>query len=763
MTSNLVLSNVEYDVVGKRPIRHDGVDKVTGKATYGGDVKVPGQVRGKILRSPHAHAKIKSIDTSAAEAHPGVLAVVTAKDLAEVPDILAEIGEDAVLSLKYLSNNILAGDKVLYKGHPVAAVAAENAHEAEAALKLIKVDYEVLPTVVTVEDAMKPDAAILHEHMTTASFDDNFPKQTNIAGYQQLKLGDVDEGFKQADFVVEGEFRTKTVHQGYIEPQSATAMWNHNGRVTIWNSSQNPFGIRDNVARILGLKSSQIKLIPLEIGGGFGGKNSTYIEGVAAALSKKCGRPVSISLSRIEVMEATGPACGSYMKLKIGATKDGRIVAAQAYLAFEAGAYPGAPIGGATSCMFTPYDIPNILIDGYDVVNNKPKTAAYRAPGAPIAAFPTEALLDELSEKLGMDPVEFRMLNAAKEGTRRADGTLSPLVGGIEILEAVKAHPHYNAPLPGKNQGRGVAFGYWRNNSGPSWAIANVNPDGTIMLVEGSVDIGGSRTAVAQQLAEVLGIPVTDVFPEVGDTDSIGYTSLTAGSGVAFKTGWAVYEAAHDIIRQLIQRAAMIWEASPDDVEYVKGALQHKSDPELKLTFKQITPRLIETGGPVVGRGNVNPRGVGASLAATLVDVEVDPETGKTQVLRCTAFQDAGKAVHPSYVEGQLQGGTVQGLGWALNEEYFMSDDGQMLNSSFLDYRMMTSLDLPMIDTVVVEVANPGHPFGVRGIGEGNLVPVMAAVANSVYHAIGKRINELPLSPGAIMDAIEGNGNTTST
>jgi len=758
MTSNLVLSNVEYDVVGKRPIRHDGVDKVTGKATYGGDVKVPGQVRGKILRSPYAHAKIKSIDTSAAEAHPGVLAVVTSKDLAEVPDILAEIGEDAVLSLKYLSNNILAGDKVLYKGHPVAAVAAENPHEAEAALKLIKVDYEVLPTVVTVEDAMKPDAAILHEHMTTASFDDNFPKQTNIAGYQQLKLGDVDEGFKQADFVVEGEFRTKTVHQGYIEPQSATAMWNHNGRVTIWNSSQNPFGIRDNVARILGLKSSQIKLIPLEIGGGFGGKNSTYIEGVAAALSKKCGRPVSISLSRIEVMEATGPACGSYMKLKIGATKDGRIVAAQAYLAFEAGAYPGAPIGGATSCMFTPYDIPNVLIDGYDVVNNKPKTAAYRAPGAPIAAFPTEALIDELSEKLGMDPVEFRLLNAAKEGTRRADGTLSPLVGGIEILEAVKAHPHYNAPLPGKNQGRGMAFGYWRNNSGPSCAIANVNPDGTIMLVEGSVDIGGSRTAVAQQLAEVLGIPVTDVFPEVGDTDSIGYTSLTAGSGVAFKTGWAVYEAAHDIIRQLIQRAAMIWEASPDDVEYLNGALQHKSDPELKLTFKQITPRLIETGGPVVGRGNVNPRGVGASLAATLVDVEVDPETGKTQVLRCTAFQDAGKAVHPSYVEGQLQGGTVQGLGWALNEEYFMSDDGQMLNSSFLDYRMMTSLDLPMIDTVVVEVANPGHPFGVRGIGEGNLVPVMAAVANSVYHAIGKRINELPLSPGAIRDAIEGNG-----
>ncbi|CUV01264.1 Xanthine dehydrogenase, molybdenum binding subunit [hydrothermal vent metagenome] len=303
-----------------------------------------------------------------------------------------------------------------------------------------------------------------------------------------------------------------------------------------------------------------------------------------------------------------------------------------------------------------------------------------------------------------------------------------------------------------------MALGYWRNNSGAACAIANVNPDGTIMLVEGSVDIGGSRTAVSQELAEVLGIPVTDIFPEVGDTDSIGYTSLTAGSGVAFKTGWAVYEAGHDIIRQLIQRASMIWEASADDVEYVKGTLQHKSDPELKLTFKQIAPRMIETGGPVVGRGNVNPRGVGASLAATLVDVEIDQETGKTQILRCTAFQDVGKAVHPSYVEGQLQGGTVQGLGWALNEEYFMSEDGQMLNSSFLDYRMMTALDLPMINTVIVEVANPGHPFGVRGVGEGNLVPVMAAVANSIYHAIGKRINQLPMTPGVIMDTIRGNG-----
>ena len=756
MTSNIVLSNVEYKVVGKRPIRHDGVDKVTGKAQYGADIRLPGHLHGKVLRSPHAHARIKSIDTSRAEAHPGVLAVATAKDLAPVPDLLAEIGEEAVLSLKYLSNNVLAGDKALYKGHAVAAVAADNPHVAEEALKLIDVDYEVLPSVTNAEDAMSADAPILHEHMTTASFDDRFPKQTNIASYQQLALGDIDEGFAQADVVVEREFRTKTVHQGYIEPQSATASWSHDGRLTIWNSSQNPFGIRDNVARILGISSSKIKLVPMEIGGGFGGKLAAYLEPVAAVLSRKTGHPVKVSMSRADVLEATGPTSGSYMKAKIGATRDGKIVATQAYLAFEAGAYPGSPIGGATACMTTPYDIPNVQLDGYDVVTNKPKTAAYRAPGAPLGCFAVEILVDELAEKLEIDPLEFRLRNAAEQGTRRADGTVNPVIGAVEVMEAVKDHPHYNTPLTGKNQGRGLAVGFWRNNSGPSCAVANVNPDGTVMLVEGSVDIGGSRVVIAQQLAEVLGIPVENVFPEVVDTDTIGYTSLTAGSGVAFKTGWAAYEAGQDIRRQLVGRAALLWETDPENVEYVDGALQHKSDAELRMTFKELAPRLNDTGGPVVGRGNVNPRGAGGSFTATLVDVEVDPETGKAQVLRCTVFQDAGKAIHPSYVEGQMQGGTVQGIGWALNEEYVMSDSGELLNSSLLDYRMMTSLDLPMIDTVIVEVANPGHPFGIRGVGEASIVPPMGAVANAIHHATGVRVEGLPLNPGVLQNAIAG-------
>ena len=755
MTSNLVLSNVEYNVVGTRPIRHDGVDKVTGRAQYAADVQLPGALHGKVLRSPHAHAIIKSIDTSRAEAHPGVLAVATSKDFAPVPDRLAEVGEDAVLSLKYLSNNVLAGDKVLYKGHAVAAVAAENPHDAEEALKLIQVEYEVLPPVTTAEEAMAPGAPILHEHMTAPSLSDGPPEKTNIAARQRLRLGDLEEGFKQATVTVEREFRTKTVHQGYIEPQSASASWSHDGRVTVWNSSQNPFGIRDNTALILGIPSSKVKLVPMEIGGGFGGKLATYLEPVAAVLSRKSNRPVTVTMSRKDVLEATGPTSGSYMKVKLGADAEGKVTAAQGFLALEAGAYPGSPIGGALNCMLTPYGVANLDLEAYDVVDNKPKTAAYRAPGAPLGCFAVEILLDELSEKLGIDPVELRLRNAATEGDRKADGTLHPPIGVVETLEAIKAHPHYQAPLEGKNKGRGVALGFWRNNTGPSCAVANVNADGTVMLTEGSVDIGGTRTSISQQLAEVLGISAEEVFPEVGDTDSIGFTSLTAGSGVTFKTGWAAIQAANDIKQQLVARAALIWETDPENVEYVNGALQHKSDPELRMTFKQIAPRLNETGGPVVGRGNVNPRGAGGSAAATLVDLEIDPETGKVQVLRCTVFQDAGKAVHPSYVEGQMQGGTVQGLGWALNEEYFMSDNGELVNSSLLDYRMMTSLDIPMIDTVIVEAANPGHPFGVRGVGEASIVPPMAAVANAVHHATGLTMDQLPISPGVLVAAIQ--------
>ncbi|HEU0020132.1 MAG TPA: xanthine dehydrogenase family protein molybdopterin-binding subunit [Dehalococcoidia bacterium] len=766
---NMVLSTQEYKVVGTRPIRPDGADKVTGKANYAADINLPGMLFGKVLRSPHAHARIKKLDTSKARAFPGVRAVITSADLKAPPGRASELAEGAMVNYKFLSNNVMATDKALYKGHAIAAVAAASPHVAEQALALIEVEYEVLPPVLNAKDAMKDDAPLLHERlaaMNTASIraggvlDDDDPRRgTNIANHFEFRQGDLEQGFKDAEVIVEKETSTVAVHQGYIEPHSGTAQWHEDGTLTVWSSSQGQFTVRDYTARLLGVPVSKVKAIPMEIGGGFGAKLTMYSEPVAAALALKAGAPVKVTMSRTEVFEATGPTSGTNIRVKIGATKAGKITAAEATLIFEAGAFPGSPVPGGAQCMMGAYDIPNAYIEGYDVVVNRPKTSAYRAPGSPAAAFCIETAIDELAEKLGIDPIDFRLMNSAKQGTRRVTGPIMPKVGFIEVLEAAKAHPHYNSPLGGKYRGRGVASGYWGNNTGPSSAIALVMPDGAVSLTEGSPDIGGSRAAVAQQFAEVLGIPFADVHPKIGDTDSIGFTSNTGGSGVAFKTGIAAITAAQSIKQQMVQRAARIWDVDAADVEYADGVIQHKSDPELKLTFKQLAARQIPTGGPIVGSAGVNPPGAGPALATHIVDLEVDVDTGKVSILRYTALQDAGKAIHPSYVEGQIQGGVVQGIGWALNEEYYVSEQGQMMNSSFLDYRMPVSLDLPMIDTVIVEVANPNHPYGVRGVGEVCIVPPMAAISNAIYHAIGVRLNRLPMNPGAILEALwEKNG-----
>jgi len=761
---NIVLSNEEFNVVGKRPIRPDGADKVTGKARYSADLVLPGMLYGRVLRSPHAHARIKSIDTSKAMAHPDVKAVLIGSELTQFAGRASELVEGAMANMKFLSNNIMATDKVLYKGHPVAAVAASNSHVAEQALTLIEVEYEVLPPVMHAKDAMKDNSTLVHERlaaMTTASIraggvldDDDPANGSNIANRFDFTLGDIEEGFKQADVIVERDASTVAVHQGYIEPHSGTAMWHADGNLTIWSSSQGHFTVRENTARLVGIPVSKVNAIPMEIGGGFGAKLAVYCEPLAALLAKKADAPVKVTMSRTEVFEATGPTSGTNITVKLGATQDGKLTAAEAHLIFEAGAFPGSPVAGGAQCIMGAYDIPNTYIEGYDIVVNRPKTAAYRAPGSPAAAFCIEGAIDELAEKLGIDPIDFRVLNSAKEGTRRATGPLMPKVGFIETLEAAKAHPHYSAPLDGPYRGRGVASGFWGNNSGPSSAVATVTPDGIVTLAEGSPDIGGTRATVSQQLAETLGIPFEDVKPQIADTDSIGFTSNTGGSGVTFKTGIACITAAEDIKQQMRERASRIWEVSLDDVDYVDGGVQHKSDTELRLAFKQMAARQNNTGGPIVGRAGVNPGGAGPTIGTHIVDVEVDPDTGKVTILRYTALQDAGKAIHPSYVEGQIQGGVAQGIGWALNEEYFMNDQGHMVNSSFLDYRMPVSLDLPMIDTVIVEIANPNHPYGVRGVGEVCIVPPMAAICNALYKAIGVRLTSLPMNPGKILEAI---------
>ncbi len=745
----------EYTVVGTRPIRHDGADKVTGRALYGADFHMAGLLHGFVLRSPHAHARIRRIDTSKAAALPGVKAVVTAVDLPQAADRIVDLGEGAT-PLSYIRGNVLARGKVLYKGHAVAGVAAVSPHVAEEAAGLIEVEYEVLPCVLTAPEAMRDGAPILHEDLKTKELGESSGKVSNVADHFRYALGDVEKGFAEADVVVEREYHTATVHQGYIEPQNATALWNNDGRVHVWCSTQGAFVVRDTTACILDIPVSRVKVTPMEIGGGFGGKIPVYLEPVAALLSKKTGQPVKMVMSRKDVFEGTGPTPGSYIKVKIGARKDGRITAAQAYLAYEAGAYPGAMVVPGAMCVFAAYDLANVLIDGFDVVVNKPSTAAYRAPGATNAAFATETVVDEIAEKLGLDPIDFRLKNAAKEGTRRADGPKYRRIGCVEVLEAIKSHPHYNAPLDGGSadgprRGRGVAVGFWFNVGLPSSCTISVNADGTVNLVEGSIDIGGTRTSVAMQAAEVLGISAEDVRPTVVDTDSVGYTAVTGGSRTTFATGWAAYEAAQDVIRQMKERAAKLWETEAAGVAAERGVFCSGGH---KMSFQDLAARLADTGGPVVGRGAVNPRGVGGSFSGCIADVEVDPETGKVSILRFTSVQDAGKAIHPSYVEGQMQGGSAQGIGWALNEEYYVSVDGVMMNSSLLDYRMPTSLDLPPIETVIVEVPNPGHPFGVRGVGEANIVPPPAAIANAIYHAVGVRMSRLPMKPSAVMEAI---------
>ncbi len=751
----------QYRVVGTRPIRHDGVDKVTGEARYGADIHLPGMLHGKALRSPHAHARILRIDTSKAEAHPDVKAVITGVDLPQVADKVQDLGE-MVVNLKDESNRILATGKVLYEGHPVAALAAADPHTAEEALKLIDVEYEPLQPVLDVRKAMEPDAPILNPNQRTSGIGAGDGKPSNLARHFRHERGDIERGFAEADAVIEREFITSMIHQGYIELQNGTAHITPDGRLTIWCSSQGAFSIRDQVANICNIPLSMIKVVPMEIGGGFGGKTGVYLEPLAALLAKKSRKPVKMTMTRAEVLTATGPTSGSYIKCKMGAKKDGTLTAAHVELYYEAGAFPGSPVGAASGTCLAPFKLDNVRIDGYDIVVNKPKTGAYRAPGATNAAFATEGVVSELADQIGMDPIEFRQKNAVQQGDRRADGPLFSKIGHVETLEATAESPHWNEPLepssdPAKKRGRGVASGFWFNGAGAATASISVFADGTVSLIEGSADIGGHRASCAMIAAEVLCLNAEDVKPQVGDTDSIGYTSVTGGSSATHKTGWATHEAALKVKAEVVNRAAKMLEVDPDEIEYHDNAtLSAASKPDAKLTFAQVAARANSTGGPIVGEAGLSTGGAGNAFGTTIVDVEVDVETGKVDILRCTTVQDVGKAIHPSYVEGQMQGGAVQGIGWALSEEYVYSGEGRLLNASLLDYRMPTTLDAPLIETIMVEVANPAHPYGVRGVGEVPIVPPVAAIAEAIYNATGVRMYQAPMNPAYVLSRIQG-------
>jgi len=775
----MTTASEEYRVVGQSPIRPDGYDKVTGHADYSADIKLPGMLYARLKTSPYAHAIIKKIDYSKALALPGVHAVVIGTDFPDPDDSMAPSGPGQVMR-RFLIGNFIAVDKVTFYGHPVAAVAATSWHIAEDALDLIEVEYEVLPPVITALDAIKPDAPIIHPQIRTAEplgavkgeADESGQVEgglgpvgssdgpSNVASHLQAILGDIDAGFAEADLIVEGEYHNDTAHQGYLEPHSATVEWNADGTMSVWSSSQGVFGVvRDPLATILKMQPSKIRATPMEIGGGFGGKLRIYCEPLAAILAKKSGHPVQLSMTRQEVIQASGPASGVYMWGKIGAKKDGTITAAQLRLMYEAGGFPGAPVGGGLNTSFAPYNIPNVRLDGYDILVNRPRNAAYRAPGAPAAAYCIESLMDELAERLDMDKMDLRMKNAALEGTQRPNGTKVGVTGNVQVMEAIKSSAHYRSELSGEWKGRGVAVGFWGANSGAHSVNATLNQDGRISLDAAAVDVGGLRAAEAQVMAEVLGIPYTDVMPRYVDTDSIGFTGNTGGSGTASGISASVFHAATQIKTRVIQRAATIWGVDVAAITYdtQTGTMTTPAtdkDEARTMTFKQLAGRQQATGGYISGHVDLGGATGAATYGGHIVDVEVDPETGKVTILRYTCVQDVGRALHRGYVEGQMSGGAVQGIGMALHEEYYYDSNGVLKNGSLLDYREPTTLDTPNIESIIVEVPHPGHPLGVRGVGECSIVPPMPAIANAIYDAIGIRMHNLPATPRVVLEKL---------
>jgi CO/xanthine dehydrogenase Mo-binding subunit len=737
----------KYKIVGTSPVKHDGIDKVTGRAKFGADMFLPGMLVGKILRSPHAHANIRSIDTSAAEALPGVKAVVTRADFPEIKP--GTTGGD-------MTRNAMAREKALYDGHPVAAVAATSEAIAKQALKLIKVDYEVLKHVIDPVEAMKPDAPILHPHVRTKGIK-GADQPSNVIERLDLAMGDVEKGFAEADVIVEHKYDTKPMHQGYIEPQSCVASCTEDGQIELWCCTQAPWVYRDRLTEILKIDQAKIRVTQSEMGGGFGGKTGFYGEPVAILLARKAKRPVKITLTRNEVFRATGPVSGTHSRCKMGVTKDGIITAAEAELFFQTGAFTGSAFSNAPQAMFTRYNLKNVKTVSYEVVSNRPKVNSFRAPCVPQVVFGVEGVIDELARKIGMDPIDLRLKNAATQGYKTIYGETFGPIGFVETLEAAKKSEHYNSPVP-PGQGRGVAAGFWFNRGGETTGTLNVATDGSITLILGTSDVAGSRISISMMAAEELGIPVEKVRAVLADTHALGFNRVTAGSRATFASGMIIVDSARKAITELCKRAAQIWGVPEEAVTFEDGHCRPASsnvgtfEP---LSIAQIAAKTTPTHGAISGHSEMNVTGAGPGFGLHIVDVEVDKETGRVDVKRYTVVEDAGKAIHRLQVEGQYQGGAVQGIGWALNEEYFYGEDGRLQNPSFLDYRMPVASDVPMIGTEIVEVPNPKHPYGLRGVGEVPVVPTMAAIANAIGAAIGIRPTSLPMSPPRILKLLD--------
>jgi CO/xanthine dehydrogenase Mo-binding subunit len=742
--------------VGQRLARVDAGERVEGSARYPADISLPGMLHAKTLRSPHPHARIKSIDTTAARQLAGVKAIVTAADFHDVPvGATIPMGETGY-DMWMVSQINMARDKVFWVGQPVAVVAAVDPHTAEAALDLIEVDYAVLPAVMTIEAAEAAGAPAIHDFVRTTGLEQPSQVPSNVCSRTVIERGDAGGALGQAAATAMVDCAVDTAHQGYIEPMATVAQVDADGIATVWASTQGQHTTELMISRMLDRPQSRVRVIPMEIGGGFGGKIAIHGEAAAVKLSELTGRPVKLVMSREEILQGgSGPPAATRTRLEVGADTDGRLVAIKGLYKVDTGGIPNMSPSLMMQASAALYQCPNLHLEGYDVVTNKPRTEAYRGPGGIQQAFAMEQAMDALCQRLDIDPLEFRMKNAAVTGSTMPIGTKFPSIGLTTILEQVKAHSCWSDPI-GEGEfprGRGLALGYWRGTSMTSACHISIAGDGRPMVTMGSVDLSGTRTTMAQVAAEEFGLDVGDVIVVMGDTKSVGYSDGAAGSRLARTMAAAVVEASGKALDELRQRAGRLLQSDPAVLDYKNGVFRQPQAGGAEISLSEIMQSTL-TDGAIVTTGVSTKLPLGVEVGAHVADVEVDTGTGQVTVLRYTAFQDVGRALNPVAVEGQIEGSVVQGLGWALTEGFDYGDDGRLRNASMLDYRMPTALDVPPIESVIIEVPVPDVPYGVRGVGEVPIVPVAGCIANAIARATGARVSSMPMTPERVLLAL---------
>jgi CO/xanthine dehydrogenase Mo-binding subunit len=760
--------------VGVSIPRPDGPEKVTGRVQYVADIQPKGLLHAKLLRSPHAHARIVSIDTSAAKALPGVRAVITAKD---IPHLKKKAPTRA--------HAVLAIDRAVFMGQPVAAVAADELAIAEEALDLIKVEYRVLPASIDPLKSMQPGAPPVADagteadtsealaHSAVAIAKSEAPaKAVNISQQARLTRGDPAKGFAESDHVLEKTYRVPMVHQGYLEAHAVLAEWDRNGLLTLWASTQGSFNTRSEVADVLGIPENRIRVIPVECGGGFGGKIRALCEPITAVLAQVTKRPVRYVMTRREELQAGMPAPQVIIKLKTGVKRDGTLMALDAETVIDSGAFSGAVLAVSAVFLGSMYKWPSFDIRGFEVLTHKPSVAAYRAPVAPQTIFAIESHMEQIARDLDLDSVEFRMRHLIQEGDPMVNGQPWQSNGAKQVLARIAEHPHWKsrkqwvaAGKKGKRRGVGLALGGWLGGLQPTGATVRLNPDGSLAVLTGQVDIAGTNISLAQIAASTYGVDTDLVRITTGDTDVAPMTGLSAGSKTIYTVGAAVLQAAEDARRQTFEIAAKELEASVHDLELVDGKVTVRGMPDKGITLAAIGKKgnlYMSKTPPVLGKANPAFTQQAPGFAAQLARIEVDPDTGEVTLQDFVIVQDVGKAINPLGVEGQMQGGAVQSLGMALTEGLLFDDSGRLTNPSLLDYRKLTAADLPNLETIIVEVPAPAGPFGARGVGEPPIIPAPAAIANAIQDATGARLTELPMSPERIALAlVNGSGKAT--